>query len=746
MAGVVHGTAVWPGAISVESCTYTVSQGISPGVAILRILPQPVFPAMFGNLVITDGNETVTIPGCRIDSLKVEQDESGTVWALEIVDRRWRWRDLGAIFGCYNQLDPHGKLIPFTIRSPRELALLCLAAMGEPRFRLNLPPGINNPGPLVAQPIPENGGVNPPINWTGIPPAQALQQVAEQFGCRVVYQLATDSVLVTPLGVGADLPPGSVHRQGPSLKAPETPDAVGVIGSATRYQTRLALIAVGEEWDGSFRPIDTLSYAPLLEGKVHIWQVTVAYDGQSLGSPLLYQIWVGSTGNEPALGGGFLAEHSVTAGDTQAVIAADLAAQINASTDPKVKGKMTAAAAGNVVTITGTQQGYSFGCLGRVSGSPTPPATQFPSHLACTQLLKQEAGLGQKGWEDCEPRANGGFGNVRATDRLTYEQALALAEKSVFRCYQVSNVDASGAGAIQVPGYGPLVRRQQIMLQDTQVDQIEPAAGDDRLQIDTNDPNIPAGLQNFMANFYNGYSRDKAAVVYGSYYPADDRIIFVNRGNQDNTPEVDPVVVPFSVDPIWQVITFSDYVYKLDGGKVKQPRLTLQTAINVRNATTNQIECYVEVRPLLGQKTFTNPKYAHHPDVQLNVSSRYTDDHRIAAAVPLEADPFLRADYYLKGLAAQYQLSGAQIIEYNGVKFVNLDGAIQQVTWNVGGDGAYTVASKNTEHDVWVPTYPARRRAEFLPPAAGGVAQRANMTGSNINYGSGGRGEAGLGP
>ncbi len=713
---IIHGTAIWPGVRSVESCTYTIGHGITPGTAVLKMQPQSVFPAMFGTLVITDGTGTVAIPGCKINSYKVDQDESGTVISLEIVDGRWRWRDLGGMLGCYNQLDPHGKLIPWTIRSPTELALLCLQALGVSRFSLNLPPGLNYPGPFISTPIPNISGVNPPINWNGIPPAQALQQVAELFGCRVIYQLYNDSILVTPVGVGNLLPPGSVHKQGPSIKAPETPDAVGVLGSPTRYQMQLKMIAVGEEWDGSYRPINLLSYAPSLDGQVQIYKVLIEYDTVTVQPGFGYDIYLGAVGNEVPESG-TLIQRIAVGGDTADTIAFDLCAAINASNSPKIKNKMKATVVDELITITGNEIGFYFKCLGRLAGASVG-GPHWPPGNTCEAAEFQQAKIDRKAWDYSLPPF---FAGVRATDRLTIPQARNLAQKSVFKCYQVSNVDVSGKGPIRVPGYGTLLRRQQIVLQDTQVDQIVPQPGDQNVRDVFGMP--------FTVNLYNGYSKDKPAAVYGvaanSIFLTQN--IFYGQASEGNTLPSAQLYMQFSVDPIWQLITFSNYMYKRDGPKVLEAVIRLQTSVLIRDAVTNQIQSYLKVVPLPGQQSYTLPKIGSYPDVQLNVTSTYDENGKITGVGILEIDPVVRANYYLAGLAAQYNLSNGQIIEYNGIKAIQLDGAIQQVTWSVGGQGAVTTASRNTEHEIWVPPYAARRRAEFLPPVAQGRPQRVDM-------------------
>jgi hypothetical protein len=704
-----QGSGAYPGVVSLLSLDYTASHGIQPGTAVLRMAPQLSLPAAQGDLVLTDGVGKVVVPGCKLERLVVEQGESGTVWSLELSDRRWRWRDFGMISGAYNQLDPHAKLIPWTVRSPAELATLCLKAMGETKYALKLPPGLNFPGPFVSSPLPNVSGVNPPVNWEQEVPAQALSSLADLFGCRVVYDPVTDSVYVGPPGVGGTLPPGSVHKRGPTLTAPAVPDGLAVAGAPTRYQARLGLDAVGVEWDGSYRFLKALSYAPTVSGAAGVAQVSTLTPAGTTAAGVVWKVTVEYTvANLPA---GQKQPAPVQFGYNvgSGVVATELtglAAAINGSADPTVS-KLSATSDGAKVTVTGKVSGDSFTLDTSISGTPQVPPSMLTVALA-TAATKAEP---QKvSWDYSAPPL---FPTVQATSRLTKEQAQALARKSVFRCYRLSDVDASGKGPIQVPGYGPLLRRQQVVLQETQVDQITPQQLDPQL--------IGKDGKPYTVNFYNGYSHDKPAAVYGRVRVSllDNALWGPGLKQGDpNTPAGSQVFVDFSFDPFWQVITFNEPVYFLKDGRFLEPQLVLQTAVNVRNADTNQLEVYVNAVSVSGGSGTGNPAVQRHPDVQLEVTSVYGIENDIRAVSLLEADPVLRSTYYLAGMAQQYTLKDGGTAEYNGVVPVSLDGAIAQVTWSVGGGGpARTTASRNTEHSVYVPPYPARRRAEFLRPA-----------------------------
>ncbi len=287
----------WPGVVGVESLTYTCSHGISPGTAVLVTNPQEIATILpGGTLLYSDGNQSIPVPNCRVDRVAGHTDSSGTAWTLIIQDRRWQWQ-YGCIFGRYNQIDNRGKLVPWTIRSPVELATLCFQAMGETGYTISgLPDGLTaaagqnvNRYLLAGENFPQTLS-NPPVVWDGLPPAQALAQLCDRYGCRVIYNPTTDAVSIFPLGTGGPLPVGPCEVIAPAVKLPATPSGIGVLGAPIRYQLRLILEPVGRDWDDSYRPVQYLSYAPTLTktGDPQISQVT--FSGSSTAVQLLIQI------------------------------------------------------------------------------------------------------------------------------------------------------------------------------------------------------------------------------------------------------------------------------------------------------------------------------------------------------------------------------------------------------------------------------------------------------------------------
>ena len=95
--------------------------------------------------------------------------------------------------------------------------------------------------------------------------------------------------------------------------------------------------------------------------------------------------------------------------------------------------------------------------------------------------------------------------------------------------------------------------------------------------------------------------------------------------------------------------------------------------------------------------------------------------------VALVRDPLVRANYYLQGMVAQYRQLTALVVEYNGLVPIDCDGIIQQVTWQLSLGGFTTTASANNEHNIYVPPFPERRRAEYLTTYMRNVDDRPDM-------------------
>lgn len=235
----------FPGLDQVLSWSYTLSHGITPGVALVDIAPQFGLPAEIGTMAITFDAVELEFPGCVLDNAHVRRDRSGMVVSLAILDRRWTWR-YGQISGRYNVRQRDGTLDTTTEQAPQDLAATLLQAMGESNFDVS---GLPNQS-------------RPEVDWVFANPAQELASLAESLGCRVVLDL-DGRVWLALSGAGADLPDMLTQRtRNFGIDPPTMPDSLLLVAAPTRFQTRFRLEAVGEETTGEIKPLGDLSYMP----------------------------------------------------------------------------------------------------------------------------------------------------------------------------------------------------------------------------------------------------------------------------------------------------------------------------------------------------------------------------------------------------------------------------------------------------------------------------------------------------
>lgn len=235
----------FPGVQQVMRWSYTLSHGITPGVCTIDIVPQFGVPTEVGMLQILFGSVRLQFPGFVVDAARVRRSSSGMIVGLSLLDRRWKWR-YGAISGRYNLRSHSGELDTDTEKSPQQLATLLLEALGESGFSVA---GLPN-------------APRPEIDWVLANPAGELAALCEQFGCRVVLGL-DNRIRISRTGDGAPLPAIDAQRTvSLGIDPPARPDSLLIVGGPSRWQTKFRLEAVGEDSDGTVRPIDELEYAP----------------------------------------------------------------------------------------------------------------------------------------------------------------------------------------------------------------------------------------------------------------------------------------------------------------------------------------------------------------------------------------------------------------------------------------------------------------------------------------------------
>lgn len=223
------------------------TRGTLPGVQVLLVNPQDGLDLEPGTLTLTDGNGgTLTLTDClplRMSMRKVKLS-GGWMWALEVLDHRWRWWG-PTVGGEWNKRLSDGSVAETTKKTPAELADLCLAAISESGDTSNMP-----------------DNVYPYCDWRANPQAAiALQEVCDAVACEVCGGEFAAPVIY-PAGSGPDLPSGGTPAHASLTMVRPAPANFKVIGGPKRYCTQLKLNPFGFESDHAVTGIDNLTYKP----------------------------------------------------------------------------------------------------------------------------------------------------------------------------------------------------------------------------------------------------------------------------------------------------------------------------------------------------------------------------------------------------------------------------------------------------------------------------------------------------
>lgn len=708
----------WPGVISIAEIHYTAGWGLTPGLATIVTYPQfGSIIAPDGTLVIQDSNNTITLPGCQVLRITGEMGSDGTTYTIEIQDRRWSWQGLGSVSIDANAMDMRKKLVPWSIYSPQELAEQCLEVMGEVNYDVSaLPDGLDHSvgqnldrylqaGENFAQSL-----ANPHTTWDHTPPFEALARVCDLYGCVVTLKHSTNSVVICKQGVGNPLPDGPCESIAQGVTNPRVPASLNVAGAPVRIQARFAIEPVGEEWDGRIVPINDLSYAPIVPSAVQI--STATYTGTGVPTFLgVYITFAPGTQQEDTL-------TFASAGAPNSIITQlqEIAGKINGS----AAGFLVAATVvGQVLTITGKFPNVQFGV-------ETQQVVPLPNTWVAN-LAQPASPPNGRSWCYAVPPD---FSQVQATPQLSYVEAIQKAQKSVWRMFRILNVNVStGKPPMFIPWYkGEIVRRQQIVLQNSRVEQVVPSP---RIQGGNNANPIAANLPGefgILADYYDGYSQDRPAICRGSVA----REVMAGQvnwtGTTWNTAANQRIYVDFDVNPYEQLITFNDYVYKYANpgaaGFLVPPTIVLETACLVKDPDFGNLIRWEVSLPIGGNAP---PQWEIHEDVAVGVIGQYQDSQGggqqnnyvgFTFGTGDVQDANNRAAYYLSGMKAKIQVPQSDNRRYIGIVPIDLSGTVQQVSYSVGSAGPTTVAGLNTEFSISIPTYSNRRRAENSPPDA----------------------------
>jgi hypothetical protein len=420
---------------------------------------------------------------------------------------------------------------------------------------------------------------------------------------------------------------------------------------------------------------------------------------------------------------------------------------------PEVAGKVTVG-----VWDTGIEiQALTVDPL-TVTATRTPSAN--PAVVNGVTVTQLRDGVNGKGFEYSVPSAGlYGFANVNPTPRLSWQQAMELASRSVYRRYQLVMVDPGDRSpGVKVPGlYNPaddttrVYEPTRILLSDTMPEQNAPRGGDvNRVDPTTGQP--------YAAQFYDGYSRDRQPRAFGMLFAGVTVGGLWTGGGYlgaNSTPRSE-FYVPFRViDPLRGIIEFASPVYRILGsaggatgdvtvhpagesfGTPGVTCLTIETGVRVLAADTQVPARYL--RPLAAGGSGPDQGFAFD-EVQVEYRGFYDDRHRLNNWATVDTYGQQLADLLATQILATFQVPTGLIGKYYGIQNgIVLTGQVRQVKHEIGRGGFFTTASQNTEFSRVLPGHAARRRLENLPPdpaqVGSNLASKRNAANNDLRGG-----------
>ena len=284
------------------------------------------------------------------------------------------------------------------------------------------------------------------------------------------------------------------------------------------------------------------------------------------------------------------------------------------------------------------------------------------------------------------------------------------AEQSVFRWYQLDP-----ARIPLIPGFGKIDELRQILPLNTEQAATVQEDGLGK-QITRNKPALVYGVFWLEKNPPQGPEQAGVRlvpVVDGA--PGQEKFVYHNS---------------FTINAELGVVQFGERVLKRlkdrNGFLNKPADLILRVAVGVRDARTRAWTRYERLRAEQ-VRWLTPTRYVVRDDIQRRVVPVYAAPAGGAAANGLwkidklndnQADCAAQADYYLAAAEQEYNRPAPATATYAGLKAIQLDGALQQITWEIGSSGCTTRVSRNMTV-VTADTMPYAQRRFFERAAAG---------------------------
>ena len=203
----------------------------------------------------------------------------------------------------------------------------------------------------------------------------------------------------------------------------------------------------------------------------------------------------------------------------------------------------------------------------------------------------------------------------------------------------------------------------------------------------------------------DGVEVNKPAIIRGAYWDGE--------ADFKNTERFEVVDRQFSIQAEDGIVVFTDPTYALGAAKESLPaEMDIETAYLVLDANSRQHYRYSKERDTGDPKLGTEPKILRHDEIEHTKQAEYGSDCQVTAVVTNQQQVDDEADHWLDAEIDSIQTVETKDIEYADIRAIELDGAIQQVSWSVGQSGAKTRASRNDEFDRAVLKYARKQEIE----------------------------------
>jgi hypothetical protein len=313
-----------------------------------------------------------------------------------------------------------------------------------------------------------------------------------------------------------------------------------------------------------------------------------------------------------------------------------------------------------------------------------------PKLVPIDQLSYTPAG----GWGNEDPDD---FPSLMATSLSNHD----LAMRSVFRYYRI-------VFPCQIHGYSDSQGNKDATLTDYWKLHLEPQ------QVET--------VTDQPANVPQEQKRAKPAAVYGNYFSELEDITksMATVGGVDPTNADQEVNhVHFYIDEKQCVVIFSEpiYLYDESAQTYSAAKLWLRTACTILDEQLfSPVRMYYSWQT--GNQLGTDTRFDIFEDVQPQIVAHYskgsTDTINYQNTTDNQQDAQQQAKYYWDAIVQSYAQKTPQTVTYGSLRYVDLDGAIQHVTWSVGKDGPKTTACRNNERRTLVQSKDERRLIERM--------------------------------